>query len=98
MIQVRDVFRLKFGMAKEAKALMRELPALQKKAGYEPGKVYADLTGPFYVLVLESTHQDLSSYEKALKQMLGTPEFGALYQKFVPLVESGTREIYTLVE
>jgi len=98
MIQVRDVFRLKFGKAKEAKALIQELPAMQKKLGSAPPKVYVDLTGPHYTMVLEFTHDSLAAYEKSSKEVMGTPEFGAWYQKFVPLVESGTREIYTLVE
>jgi hypothetical protein len=29
---------------------------------------------------------------------MSAPEMGAMYQKFVPLVDSGRREIFTIVE
>lgn len=98
MILVRDVFQLKFGKAREAKALALEGAAIEKKFGYGPSRFLTDLTGPYYTLVMESTYADLASFEKALKDVLGAKEFGEWYQKFVPLVESGRREIFTILE
>jgi hypothetical protein len=98
MILVRDVFQLKFGKARDAKALWKKGTAINKKLGNGPGRAMVDLTGPFYTFVLERTYQNLSAYERALKKVLGSKEWGAWYQKFVPLVESGYREMYTIVE
>jgi hypothetical protein len=54
MIVIRNVFQLKFGKAREAVALMKEL-AIQKRAlaGTDFPRVLTDVTGPFYTLVLE---------------------------------------------
>ncbi len=98
MILVRDVFQLKFGKAKDAKALWKEGSALEKKFGYGPSRASVDLTGPFYTFVMETTFENLAAYEKALKETLGAKEFWEWYQRFIPLVESGRREIYTIVE
>lgn len=98
MILVRDVFQLKFGKAREAKALALEGAAIEKKSGYGPSRFLTDLTGPYYTLVMESTYDSLAAFENALKDVLSSKEFGQWYQKFIPLVESGRREIFTIVE
>ncbi len=98
MILVRDVFQLRFGKAREAKALAKEGMEIEKKYGYGPGRLLTDLTGPYYTLVMETTYANMTEFEKALKDLLGNKEFGEWYQKMVPLVESGRREMYTVVE
>jgi hypothetical protein len=99
MIVVRDIFQLKFGKAKEAKAAWKEFTAIMKKHNLPPSRAFTDLTGPYYTFVLESTHTDLATFEQSLKNELGMKEFGEWYHgKFAPLVESGKREIYTVVE
>jgi len=98
MILVRDVFQLKFGKAKEAKALAKEGGEIEKRHGYGPSRILTDLTGPYYTLVMETTYDSLAAYEKALKDTMSAKEFGEWYQKFVPLVDSGRREIYSIVE
>lgn len=96
MILVRDVFQLKFGKAKEAKALWKEGAKISKKYG-GPSRAMTDAVGPFYTFVFESTFKDLSAYERALKKVLGSKEWSRWYRKFTPLVESGYREIYTIL-
>jgi hypothetical protein len=98
MILVRDVFRLKFGKAKEAKALLKEGARIATKAGFGPRRHLMDLTGPYYTLVLESTHESLSAWENGMKDAQAAREWGTWYEKFKPLVESGYREIFTVVE
>jgi hypothetical protein len=101
MILVRDVFRLRFGKAKEAQALLKEGMKISKKAGFSPQRQLVDLTGPFYTLVLESTHESLAAWEKAMGetgQAEGAKEWGAWYERFKPLVESGHREIFTVLD
>ncbi|HKZ43343.1 MAG TPA: NIPSNAP family protein [Candidatus Hodarchaeales archaeon] len=98
MIVVRDIFQLKFGKAKDAKALWKKGSAINKKLGYGPGRATVDLVGSYYTFVLETTYKDLSDYEKALKKTLAAKEWSDWYQKFMPLVESGHREIFTILE
>lgn len=98
MILVRDVFQLRFGKAKEAKTLWKEGAQIEKRLGYEPSRCMFDLTGQYYTFVMESTYTDLASFEQAMQKVMSSSEFSAWYQKFVPLVESGRREIFTLLD
>ena len=101
MILVRNVFRLKYGKAREATALVKEALGIQKRVltGVEfSTRVLTDVTGPFYTLVLELTVPNLASFEKYAPQLFADKEWQANYQKMTPLVESGYREIFTIVE
>jgi hypothetical protein len=99
MIVIRNTFHLKFGKAREATALMKEAVAAQKKAGFNaPTRLLADRTGTFYTLVLEITMPDLATLESEMPRVMALPDFQAAYQKFSEFVNSGTREIFTVVE
>jgi hypothetical protein len=101
MILIRNVFQLKFGKAKEAVALMKEGVAIQKKAlaGVEfSSRVLTDVTGPFYTLVLELTVPNLAAFESYAPRLFGDKDWQANYQKVAPLVESGHREVFNIVE
>jgi hypothetical protein len=99
MVLIRNVFRLKFGKAREAVALIKEGAAIQKRAGANfSARVLTDLTGPFYTVVLELTVPSLSAFEAEAPRFMADKDFQANYQKLVPLVESGHREIFTVVE
>ena len=97
MIVVRNVFQLKFGKAKDAIELAKESIELMKKHGQPVPNFMTDLTGEFYTLVMEAKYDDLTLYEKSSREAMGTKEFEQWYGKFVPLVESGRREIYNVL-
>lgn len=97
MILVRNVFQLKFGKAREATALVKESEAIMKRHGGAPTRYLTDLTGQFYTLVMEISYENLSAMETAQRDAMGAKEFSEWYQKFIPLVESGSREIFTIV-
>ncbi|MBZ5589486.1 MAG: hypothetical protein LAO05_13070 [Acidobacteriia bacterium] len=98
MILVRDVFQLKFGKAKEAKALLKERARIWKKVGLSVPRPLMDLTGPHYTLVLESTYENLAEWEAAMGGVHGAHEWVGWFERFQPLVESGHREIFTVIE
>lgn len=98
MVLVRNVFQLEFGKAKQAKALWKEGLALDKKFGSSSGRVLSDITGPFYTLVFEAEYKSLTDMESHVKNAFGNKEWEEWYAKFVPLVKSGHREMYTIVE
>lgn len=101
MILVRNVFHLKFGKAREAIALVKEGLAIQKKvlAGMDfSTRLLADVTGPNYTLVLELTVPDLATYEANSPKLFADKDWQAHYQKMVPLVESGHRDIYSILD
>jgi hypothetical protein len=101
MIVIRNVFQLKFGKAREAVALMKEGIAIQKRvmSGLEYStRVLTDVTGPFYTLVLEVTVPDLETFERNVPRLFGDAEWQANDQQVAPLVESGHREVFSIVE
>ena len=57
-----------------------------------------DLTGTFYTFVVEMTFPNLAEFENSLHKVFSAKEWGEWYQKMIPLVESGRREIYTIVD
>jgi hypothetical protein len=99
MIIVRNTFRLKFGRTREALAIMKEGIAIQKRAGVDVSqRLLTDLTGEFYTIVLELTLPNLASLETMMPKIMADKDWHENYQKLLPLVESGQREIFTLVE
>ena len=98
MILVRDIFQVKFGKMKDAKEVWKEMFKVMPASGQGKPRLLTDLTGQYYTLVLESTFKDLTDYEAFSRKEMGGPAVGALYQKFVLLVDSGRREIFTIVD
>jgi len=98
MIVVRNVFRLKFGQAKPALAVMKDGESLMKKLNFPPTRVLTDLIGPAYRVVLETSHENLGAYESDSKRVLGNPEWRSWYEKFIPYCEESYREVLTIVE
>ena len=101
MVVIRNVFRLKFGKAREAVPLFKESVAIQERVGAGLGfssRLLTDVTGPFYTVVLEITVPNLAAFEAAAPQLMGDKDWQANYQKIGSLVESGYREVFTLAE
>jgi hypothetical protein len=98
MIVVRNVFQLKFGKAREAKEAMKTMIALNRKMGFaKESRVLTDVTGPFYTMVLELTFPSLADLDRE-QAMMGEASWKDAYAKFVPLVRSGHREVFNVVE
>jgi hypothetical protein len=99
MILVRDVFRAKFGMGQEAVAVLKEGIRLIQRLGAsrsEP-RLLTDLAGPFFTVVVETTHADLAEYERVLNSLVASADFQPWYATVVPVMESGHREILAIV-
>ena len=97
MIVVRDIFQVKFGRMKEALEFWKEMAKTSPFTQENHPRVLTDLTGQYYTLVAEVSFKNLSDYESfCRKEMAGA---GDLYhKKFVPLVDSGRREILTVAQ
>ena len=99
MIVVRNVFRVKYGQAKPALEALKGMDTLRTKLGLTGGaRVLTDLTGPAYTIVLEIQFANLAGFEEEGKTLFTKPEWRTMFEKFLPYVESGSREIYTLVQ
>ncbi len=98
MIVVRNVFRLKFGKARDAKESMKNMIEINRRLGFaQSTRVLTDVTGPFYTLVLEMTFPSLAEFERS-EAAMSDAGWKDAYAKFVPLVESGQREIFSIIE
>lgn len=100
MILVRNVFRLKFGKAREGVAAMKEaIASARRSAGREvPIRLLTDLTGEFYTLVIERTYSSMTEFEETAKTLMAEAQWQTAYQKLTPLVQSGHREVFAIVE
>jgi hypothetical protein len=99
MLIVRNVFKLKFGHAREALAIMKEGLAIQKRIGVDLNqRLLTDVTGPFYTLVLELTVPNMAALESVMPKVMGDKDWQANYQKVLPHIDSGHREVFTVVE
>ena len=101
MVVIRNVFHLRFGKTKEAVAVLKEGLGIQKRVltGVEySNRILTDVTGTFYTLVLELTVPSLAAFETNAPRLFSDKDWQANYAKMVPLVESGHREVFTVVE
>lgn len=101
MIVVRNVFRLKFGQAREATAAWKEGLAIAERAGAGGARyrLLTDLAGPeFYTLVLEGTYASLADFEQSAERLMAVPEWRAWYPSVTALCVGGYREILNIVE
>ena len=100
MVIIRDIFRLKFGQAKEPVALWKEAADALRNSGYGAldVRLLTDLAGPdYYTIVLESTFNSVADWEKAHKAARDNAQWKALYAKIIPYTEVGRREILSVV-
>jgi hypothetical protein len=100
MILVRNVFRLKFGKAREGIAAMKEtIESARRAAGHEvPIRLLTDLSGEFYTVVIERSYPSLIEFEETARTLMAEPQWQAAYQRLIPLVESGHRDIFAIVD
>ncbi|MGZ3764743.1 MAG: hypothetical protein ACXVB0_13470 [Mucilaginibacter sp.] len=93
MYIVRDIFQLKFGHYKEARALLDEAG----KKGFLPqaqsARILSDFTGDSYRLILEEGFNTLADYELHLQNSMGGYDWKQWYEQFKLHVERSHREI-----
>jgi hypothetical protein len=97
MIVERNVFQAKYGRGDELVALMKEGRELVARMGARKQRVLTDLTGPFFTVVWESEYESMAEMEKGMAHM-SDPEFGPWFERMVPLVDHGSRELFTIVD
>jgi len=97
MYIVREIFHLKFGHYRDAKALVDE--AMSKKMFPETPqtRMLSDFTGLSYRLIFESGHATLADFEKMLNSEMSAGNWSEWYHRFKQHVESSEREILKVV-
>lgn len=97
MYIVRDIFNLKYGHYREARALMQEAFDKGMIPPAQSHRLLTDFTGTAYRLIAESSHESLEGFEKSMQLELGKSDWQAWYARFKELVNSGHREILKVV-
>ena len=100
MLVARQVFRAKYRRGDDLVALFKELNArMQEEGGAAPRfRILTDVTGPFFTVVTEVEIESLAAWEGTFGDSMDRPWMGEWFSRMMPLVESGSREFYTLIE
>ena len=96
-IVVRNVFQAKYGRGDELVNLFKEANERWGDNFGANGRILTDLSGRFFTVVVEEEAESLGEWERLRAEGFANPEFGAWFERMIPLVESGTQEFYTLV-
>ena len=100
MLVARQVFQAKYGRGDELVALFQEFNArMQEADGTGPAfRILTDATGPFFTVVTEAEVESLAAWETTFSESMAQPWMGEWFSRMMPLVESGSREFYNVVE
>jgi hypothetical protein len=98
MILYRTVFQAKFGRADELVAAFKNMNNVLTDAQMESlqPRILTDISGPFFTVVMETTHESLAAVEQFRNEMFSNPETSAEVSSMAGLVESGRNEYYTI--
>jgi hypothetical protein len=97
MYIIRDIFQLRFGQYKDAKALLDDAYGKGLLPEAKSSRILSDFTGDSYRLIFEEGYDSLSAYELSLTESMSTPDWKKWYEKFKQHVESSHREILKVV-
>ena len=61
-------------------------------------RILTDVSGPFFTVVTEAEVESLAAWEGGFREAMNQPWMEEWFGRMQPLVESGSREFYTLVE
>ena len=100
MLVARQVFQAKYGRGDELVALFKEFNSrMQEVGGTAPRfRILTDATGPFFTVVTEVEVESLAAWEGSFRESMARPWIGEWFGRMMPLVESGSREFYNIVE
>lgn len=96
MIVVRDVFTMKFGKARDVKALMKEANEFMSEDMQKRSRVLFDLIGPAYTMVWEMTYANLTAWEAEMSSSMDD-RWRVWYQKLIPLMDKSYREVLSVM-
>lgn len=95
MFIVRETFTAKPGMASKLAKMFREMSG--EMAGVK-SRVLTDFIGPYNTVVWEVEVKELGDFEKMMKEYASKPEMGKKMAGYTEMYQTGTREIYRVVD
>lgn len=100
MVIARQVFQARYGRGDELVALFQELNTrMHEEGGSAPRfRILTDASGPFFTVVTEVEVGTLAAWEGSFRESMNKPWMGEWFSRMMPLVESGNRQFYNIVE
>jgi hypothetical protein len=99
MLIVRQTFQAKYGRGDELVALFKEFNKRMQEDGYSARfRILTDASGPFFTVISEVEAESFTDWEKQFSETMGSSWMSDWFGRMVPLVESGRRDFYNLVE
>jgi hypothetical protein len=99
MYTERNIFHLKFGMARQAVGMWKNyLQKTHSRDNSIHARLYTDLTGRGYSLVLELSYDSYAALEPSKCTLTKQEDWKEFYQQFIPLCEFSERTLYKLEE
>ena len=100
MLIARQVFQAKYGRGDDLVALLQELNArIGEEGGTGPRfRILTDAAGPFFTVVTETEVENFAAWEGSFREAMNRPWMGEWFGRMMPLVESGRREFFNLME
>ena len=83
MYIVRDIFNLKYGHNRPAKAMMDDAMKMGMMPNSKNTRILTDFTGGAYHLIMETGFDSLAGFEKELAADMSKLEFQEWYKKFI---------------
>lgn len=94
MILVRNIFQAKYGMGDALVELLKSDMEIWSQG--QDLRILTDASGRFFTVVAEFSFESMAAFEEAQGKEFALPQFGEWFAKMVPLVESGSREFWTI--
>ena len=94
MILVRDVFQAKYGHGDDLIAIFKASPVFIPF----PRRILTDASGTFFTIVIEYEAESIDAFQRALAESFSKPDFPVWFERMTPLVESGRREFYNILD
>jgi hypothetical protein len=100
MLIVRQVFQAKYGRGDELVALFKEFNSRMQDAGENAPRfrILTDASGSFFTVVTEVEAENFATWESRFSELMNRPWMGEWFGRMMPLVETGRRDFYNLVE
>jgi quinol monooxygenase YgiN len=92
----RDVFQAKYGRGDDLVKLFKGARALMAEHGRSEYRILTDLSGAFFTVVVEFEWESLAQMEAERQATFSDPGFQEWFAKMPELIESGTRELFTV--
>ena len=99
MLRARQVFQATYGRGDELVALFQEFnQRMRDESERSPQfRILTDASGPFFTVVTETEVESFADWESGFREAMERPWMEEWFSRMMPLVESGSREFYTIV-